>query len=145
MTDKQILLLKGMVLGYSSIVIKESKDHKDKEWYQHSYKINKYFSKKKQKKVSEADKKQFDKIYAKLVEFDIEYFKDKDYSAYACMFSILEYLVFEVRDLECRNRFSHLPYQQIRLELETMKGIKEVAMDTNKYLTEVLKIVENVK
>lgn len=136
--SSNVIVLKSMLYGYSNIVHNETtEEHKDKPWYKINQQVYKYFSKPK----ARASKSQIVEIKRKneeLVNFDIDYYEDKDYSAFVNMFAILEYLMFEVRDIEVRAKFLHLPMKQMREELYEMDGLKEVAKDSDKFIGAIL-------
>ena len=132
------IVLKSMLYGYSNIVHNETtEEHHDKAWYKINQQVYKYFSKPR----ARASKRQVSEIKRKnqeLVNFDTEYYEDKDYSAFVNMFAILEYLMYEVRDIEVRAKFLHLPMKQMREELYEMDGLKEVAKDSDKFIGAIL-------
>ncbi len=134
-------LLKALVLGYAELTI-ESCDSKTEIWYKQCIQVNKYFKKRKPKPVSSNERKALDAKYKQLVALDATYFKDRHYSSYICMISLLDYLMSEMQDTETRLRFAHFDTKKIILELETTSFIKNVNLDTQKYITRVLDIIE---
>jgi len=137
----QDVTLKTVAGAYANLVVKETpEEHKSKVWYQLAYKVAKYFGKpnKRYKRLLDNQRAEINKNIDKLKELDVEYFQDKDFSPFICMFNILEFLIKEIRDLECRNRFELYPLDRMRKELYDMEGINKVSLDTDSYMGKVL-------
>ena len=137
----QSVTLKTVMGAYANLVVKETpEEHKEKLWYQLAYRVAKYFGKpnKRYKGLLEGQKNEINNNIEKLKVLDVEFFEDKDFSPFICMFNILEFLIKDIKDLECRNRFELYPLDRMRKELYDMEGINKVSLDTDSYMGKVL-------
>jgi len=137
----QSVTLKTVMGAYANLVVKETpEEHKEKLWYQLAYRVAKYFGKpnKRYKGLLENQKNEINNNIEKLKLLDVSFFEDKDFSPFICMFNILEFLIKDIRDLECRNRFGSYPIDRIRAELYAMDKINKVSLDTDSYMGQVL-------
>ena len=138
---KQDMILKALVFGYAQITLDSCKKHGE-IWYEQCKQVNKYFSKKKGTAVKPHEKEWLDKKFKEVTKLDSEYFADRQHSSYACMIVILDYLIREREDLEMRNRFGHFGTTRITHELDTTSFIKDVSLDSQKYLFKVLELIK---
>lgn len=137
------LILKGLLFGYADIVVNETpKSYHNEFWVKQSKDLIKHIKKAKAKPVNSATKKLLDKKYKEMASFDSEYFEDKQFSAYLCMITILEYLIKEDNDLILKSKFGHYNFNMIREELDNNKILKPILFDTNKFLTAILDKLE---
>ena len=133
MNKYQKILMKAMLHGYSLLVIGETKDeHTGTVWYKQALEVNKYFSKRRPDKVPTGMHEFLDKQTRINIEMDAEFFDGKDFSAYACMFSILQYLIIEERDTELRVRFGHYDFNGILKELDEI--MPDIEVQSNKFI-----------
>lgn len=136
--DMNILVLKSLTVGYANIVMNEiSEENKSKDWYKFTCEIFKKLTKKKVP-LTNNQIREYQRKFDMCTKLDSEYFADKQYSAFILMFNTLEYLLYELRDTEVRSKLMHLPYRQIRDELESMKEVNEIARYSDRFLTKLL-------
>ena len=140
----QSVTLKTVMGAYANLVVKETpEEHRKSVWYQISYQVAKYFGKpnKRYNGLLENQRKLINSNIKKLKELDVKFFEDKDFSPFICMFNILEFLIKDIKDLECRNRFGSYPIDRIREELYAMDKVNKVSLDSDSYMGKILDIL----
>lgn len=142
MTNNQIRLLKFALLNYAIQVIRGTdKKNKKELWYKQALAIGKYFKSNKPEVVNDIDKRYLDIKLKQVIDLDAKYFEDKKYSSYVIMFELLTFLMWEVEDKELIKEFGNYPVEQVQKELKEMQPLKGIIIDSNKYLTELLKVI----
>ena len=137
----QEVTLKTVMGAYANLVVRETpEEHRNSAWYQISYQVAKYFGKpnKRYGRLLDSQKSLINNNIENLKQLDVKFFEDKDFSPFICMFNILEFLIKEIKDLECRNRFGSYPIDRIRAELYAMDKINKVSLDSDSYMGKVL-------
>jgi len=144
MTTNQVEVLKSLLYGYALLTVEFSDDkHSDKLWFKQAKQLCRRFTKRRPKPRSKRIQDRMKAIQKELVDLDADYFTDKDFSSYACMFKLLEYLVKEERDTEMRLWFGHWDYNKIAKELDLM--MQAVSIDSDKYIGAVINKVKELR
>lgn len=136
------LAISTLIQSYALITVQGQKECKDEPWYKQAQQVSKYYKKRKPDPVSEATDKKLLRIYEKVKNFDADFFTDKPFSPYLPMILLLDYMIYEVKDLECRSKFLHLNTRTVIKEMEETSWLKEVGFSTHRYVSGVIEIVE---
>lgn len=100
------------------IVVNETQgDNRNTQWFKVSETINKIIEKRKVPSLTKSRSVDLLAKYRKCKDFDLNYFKDKDFSAFVMSLLLLNYAIKENSCLFCRSKLS---------QIDTMKYIEEL-------------------
>lgn len=144
MNDNQRRIIYGMIYAYADIVRDTTEEmHKNKIWYKQALEVCKFFKKRKSEKVSSGTHEMLNKKRNELINLDATYFEGKDFSPYACMFLLLQYMVKEIEDTTLRVKFGYWDYNRIFDEIREL--MPDLAKDNNRYITKLLEAIKEVR
>lgn len=145
MNKTKVMILKFLVFSYANMTTTQAKkEYRKSVWWKQAKEVSKYFHKRTRDVVKDEVQKEYELLAQKVAEFDAEYFKDKDFSAYLCMIGILQYLVVELEEEEMTKKFKHYPYDLILKDIHSMDKIREVNKYINRYITALIEMLEEV-
>lgn len=136
----KILLLKTLVSSYATMTV-QAKDMSGELWYEQAKVVTKYFSKRKPEGVSNLSQIWLDKKFDDIKDLDATYFTDKKFSSYVAMILLIDYLIRELNDIEMRSKFLYFNTKSIVDELDETDWIRDVGVDTQKYITKVIELI----
>ncbi len=136
------LAIKVLISSYALMVVQEQKEFKSEQWYKHSLQIAKGFKKRKPDRVSKESNKRLQAIYDEAKNFDADFFIDKLFSPYIPMILLLDYMIYEMRDIEMRSKYLHLNTTKIIEEMEKTEWLRDVGIDTHKYVSGLIDIID---
>lgn len=140
MKDEELIL--GLVLSYSMIVVNETEgDNRNTPWFKVCETINKTIEKRKVPKLTKARSVDLLAKYRKCKDFDLNYFKDKDFSAFVICILLLNYAIKENGCLFCRSKLSQIDTMKFIEELERSEQWRDLMKTHHRYLT---LLIENV-
>lgn len=140
MKDEELIL--GLLLSYSMIVVNETQgDNRNTQWFKVSETINKIIEKRKVPSLTKSRSVDLLAKYRKSKDFDLNYFKDKDFSAFVMSLLLLNYAIKENSCLFCRSKLSQIDTMKYIEELERSEQWRYLIKSHHRYLT---LLIENV-
>lgn len=140
MKDEELIL--GLLLSYSMIVVRETQgDSRNTQWFKISETINRILEKRKVPKITKSRSIDLLAKYEKCKDLDLNYFKDKDYSAFVVSLLLLNYAIKENSCLFCRSKLSQIDTMKYIEELEKSERWRDLIKTHHRYLT---LLIENV-
>lgn len=140
MKDEELIL--GLLLSYSMIVVNETQgDNRNTQWFKVSETINKIIEKRKVPRLTKSRSVDLLAKYRKCKDFDLNYFKDKDFSAFVMSLLLLNYAIKENSCLFCRSKLSQIDTMKYIEELERSEQWRNLIKSHHRYLT---LLIENV-
>ena len=140
MKDEELIL--GLLLSYSMIVVNETQgDNRNTKWFKISETINKIIEKRKVPRLTKSRSVDLLAKYRKCKDFDLNYFSDKDFSAFVICILLLNYAIKENSCLFCRSKLSQLDTMKTIQELERSEQWRDLIKSHHGYIT---KLIENV-
>ena len=140
MKDEEFIL--GLLLSYSMIVVNETQgDNRNTQWFKVSETINKIIEKRKVPRLTKSRSVDLLAKYRKCKDFDLNYFEDKDFSAFVICILLLNYAIKENSCLFCRSKLSQIDTMKYIEELERSEQWRGLIKSHHRYLT---LLIENV-
>ena len=140
MKDEEFIL--GLLLSYSMIVVNETQgNNRNTQWFKVSETINKIIGKRKVPKLTKARGVYLLASYKKCKDIDLNYFEDKDFSAFVICILLLNYAIKENSCLFCRSKLSQIDTMKYIEELEKSKQWRDLIKTHHRYLTLLIKNV----
>lgn len=140
MKDEELIL--GLLLSYSMIVVNETQgDNRNTQWFKVSETINKIIEKRKVPSLTKSRSVDLLAKYRKCKDFDLNYFEDKDFSAFVICILLLNYAIKENSCLFCRSKLSQIDTMKYIEELERSEQWRDLIKTHHRYLT---LLIENV-
>ena len=142
LTEDNISILISLCLGYAKIAIDTVKEENKKElWYNHMLTVNDILDRKNLKQKSEKSILYIGNKITEAAQLDFSYFKDKQFSSYACSLVLLEFIFQTKKNIKINSKFKNFDFKEYRTQLETGK-YKQILKEADIFLSKILDILD---
>ena len=133
-------MLRGMLLAYADMTLERTK-LEDEFLKKILVSVHKHLLKHRVK-VNSQQKFELNRLTEICRVLDADYFEGKDFSPYLVFFALLEFMVIDLNNTELRCLVFKQDIAKIRSIIDESQKLKEVNLDTHKYITKVYETLQ---